>query len=61
MSGSGRLVRLWANAKVGLVLVPTATPPTVGPQHLNIPKGHLLHTEDTLQAMQKQNRTHKID
>ena len=37
----------------GEVLVSTATPPTVRPQHLNIPKGQVLHTEDTLQEMQK--------
>ena len=40
----------------GEVLVSTATPPTVGPQHLNIPKGQVLHTEGTLNAMQEQNR-----
>ena len=54
---TGRLE--WSTGGFGLmlrwgeVLVSTATPPTVRPQHLNIPKGQVLHTEDTLQEMQK--------
>ena len=62
---SGRLVRLWANAEVGQVLVSTATPPTVGPQHLNIPKGqvftHRRYFTSNAKITHEEFNVHKID